>query len=1124
MGNFDFLKAEWPEIAGNAARAESALSNDPIAACVYSRRVAELVVAATYDLKQLPDAYRDDLSARINSLDFKRVAPERVRAKLDAIRRYGNTAAHPGGRRLQLGQPRACLDELFHVLVWFGLNYTTTPGTVPVNSRFDADLAKQSAPLPRAEVARIVAQFEQTDQARAAELEASVSKAAELENELAELRAQLATAQQVQGVTDTHDYDEATTRTRLIDLQLAEAGWPLDQARDREYPVTGMPNNSGDGFVDYVLWGDDGLPLAVVEAKRTTASEQRGQQQAKLYADCLEGRFGRRPVIFYTNGIRTWLWDDQSYPPRAIQGFLTKDELELAIQRRTTRLDLATRAVDSAIAGRYYQSRAIKAIGQSFDQKQRAALLVMATGSGKTRTVIALTKQLMDAGWVKRVLFLADRTALVKQAANAFKNHLPGVTTVNLVTERGEQGRVYVSTYPTMLNLIQQADGERRFGPGYFDLVVIDEAHRSVYAKYGAIFDYFDSLLVGLTATPKDEVDHNTYRLFQLEDGVPTDAYGLDEAVKDGYLVPPRGLSVGTKFTRRGIKYADLSDDEKDAWDALDWGEDGAPDEVGAEELNRFLFNADTVDKVLGQLMSDGHKVAGGERLAKTIIFAKSQQHAEFIEERFNLGWPQYAGHFARVITHSSPYAQSLIDDFATPDKAPHIAISVDMLDTGIDIPAVANLVLFKMVRSKSKFWQMLGRGTRLCPDLYGPGQHKTDFFVFDYCGNLEYFGADLPGSEGSLQKSLTQRIFEARVELIRALTDHPSEADLRAATTTTLHDFVAGMTFDNVLVRPHWEVVEKYQSAERWHGLSADDAREAISLGGLPSTAEVEAAAEKAKRFDLIILKRQVAQLTGDAATAEKSKRQVQEIAEILLTKANIAMVTEQAPLLESLLSDEWWEGVSPSSLEVVRKRIRGLMQLIEPTTRARLYTDFTDENSAAVEVELPGTTPGTDFERFRAQALSYLRSHEDNLSLQRLLRNKPLTQDDLTSLEGMLVQAGGTRTDLHWADEQSGGLGLFIRSLVGLDRSAAKEAFAQLLNRGGFNVIQIRFIDLMVDELTHTGIMEPGRLFEAPFTDTAPTGPTSIFPEQDVADIVTILRDVKRRAQPLGSGSATA
>lgn len=285
-----------------------------------------------------------------------------------------------------------------------------------------------------------------------------------------------------------------------------------------------------------------------------------------------------------------------------------------------------------------------------------------------------------------------------------------------------------------------------------------------------------------------------------------------------------------------------------------------------------------------------------------------------------------------------------------------------------------------------------------------------------------------------------------------------------------------------------------------------------------------MEAAADKAKRFDLIILKRQVAQLTGDAATAEKSKRQVQEIAEILLTKANIAMVTEQAPLLESLLSDEWWEGVSPSSLEVVRKRIHGLMQLIEPTTRARLYTDFTDENSAAVEVELPGTTPGTDFERFRAQTLSYLRSHEDNLSLQRLLRNKPLTQDDLTSLEGMLVQAGGTRTDLHWADEHSGGLGLFIRSLVGLDRSAAKEAFAQLLNRGGFNVIQIRFIDLMVDELTHTGIMEPGRLFEAPFTDTAPTGPTSIFPEQDVAEIVTILRDVKRRAQPLGSGSATA
>ena len=251
-----------------------------------------------------------------------------------------------------------------------------------------------------------------------------------------------------------------------------------------------------------------------------------GQQQAKLYADCLEQQFGRRPVIFYTNGYQHWIWDDAAgYPPREVQGFYTRDELELMVQRRHTRLPLAGAAVNTAIVERPYQVRAIKAVGEAFDAKQREALLVMATGSGKTRTVIALVEQLMKANWVKRVLFLADRKALVNQATNAFKAHLPAATTVNLVTEKVTDGRVYVSTYPTMLNLINEVDeAGRRFGPGYFDLIVIDEAHRSVYAKYGAIFDYFDGMLVGLTATPKDEVDHNTYRLFHLEDGVPTDA------------------------------------------------------------------------------------------------------------------------------------------------------------------------------------------------------------------------------------------------------------------------------------------------------------------------------------------------------------------------------------------------------------------------------------------------------------------------------------------------------------------------------------------------------------------------------------------------------------------------
>src|SRR5688572_9570514 len=378
----------------------------------------------------------------------------------------------------------------------------------------------------------------------------------------------------------------------------------------------------------------------------------------------------------------------------------------------------------------------------------------------------------MRCNWVKRVLFLADRRALVRQAVRAFAKHLPSSSPVNLVTEKEAEGRIFVSTYPTMMGLIDDtADGQRRFGVGHFDLVIIDEAHRSVFQKYRAIFDYFDSLLVGLTATPKDEVDRNTYGLFDLENGVPTDAYSLEEAVRDGFLVPPQAVSVPLKFQREGIKYDELSEEDKDQWDALEWDDEGTvPDRVEAEAVNKWLFNKDTVDKVLEHLMTRGLKVAGGDRLGKTIIFAKNQEHAKFIADRFNANYPHYKGEFARVITFKTEYAQSLIDNFSNKEKAPHIALSVDMLDTGIDVPEIVNLVFFKLVRSKTKFWQMVGRGTRLCPELFAPGQDKQCFYLFDYCQNLEYFSQNPETTDGASAASLGKRLFTTRLELIGEL------------------------------------------------------------------------------------------------------------------------------------------------------------------------------------------------------------------------------------------------------------------------------------------------------------------------------------------------------------------
>jgi type I restriction enzyme R subunit len=1137
--NFAFLQAVgWRETYADCARAESYALSDPRAACIYARRAAEQVVDYLYDVLQLPVPFANELSARINDAGFKAETGIGIVAKLNVIRRLGNSAAHDQ-QPIAPQQALDALKELHHVMLWAAFHHSTNPSAAPMNSKFDPALAKKAAPLTRAEVAQLAQKFAEQDAAHAKALAAKDEDSAAKDARIAELVAQIAAVQAGNNLVDNRDYGEAKTRDNVIDPLLAEAGWPLADARDREYPVTGMPPDGGAGYVDYVLWGRDEMPLAVVEAKRTSRSPQEGQHQAKLYADCLEKKFGRRPVIFYTNGVEHWLWDDAAgYPPREVAGFYTRGELELLTHRRHARKPLAEAVIDSGIVERHYQHHAIRAVDEVFEDKRRRALLVMATGAGKTRTVIALVKQLMEAGWVKRVLFLADRTALVKQAAGAFTEHLPSVTTVNLLKEKNPDGRVFVSTYPTIMNLINDmSSGRALFGPGSFDLVVIDEAHRSVYQKYRAIFSWFDSLLVGLTATPKDEVDHNTYRLFHLQDGLPTDAYSLDDAVKEKFLVPAVGVAVGTKFIRQGIRYADLSEEEKDEWDALEWGEDGPPDEVSSDELNRFLFNEDTVDQVLATLTDRGHKVCDGDRLGKTIVFAKNQRHAEFIQQRFDIQYPEYAGHFARVITHGTSHVDSLIDDFKTPDKAPHIAISVDMLDTGIDVPEVLNLVFFKQVRSNTKFWQMIGRGTRTCNDLFGPGRDKENFYVFDFCGNLEFFGAGgMSSSQGSTQKSLNQWLFETRlgvlVELDVQHTGESSEAPegsgdqtehgLRWDTARQLHTTVAGMNLDNFLVRPHRRLVERYSEWSGWSKVTVENAAEiAGSLAGLPS-GNIDHN-ENAKRFDLLILRRQLAQLQGDTAAMERIREHVQAIAAGLVGK-EIPVVRAQHRLLEEVASDEWWVDVTLPMLEVARRRLRGLLQFLVKELRNPIYTSFQDELSDSRIVVLPAFTPGTDMERFRAKAAAYLKAHQDHVALQRLRRNKALTPDDLAALEKMLLDSGvADPQSIVKAAEEKHGLGLFIRSLVGLDRQAAMEAFSTFLDGKQFTANQIHFVNLIIDDLIANGVVEPGRLYESPYTDLTIRGPQAMFTEDQIATIVNILDTVRDNALP-SDGAASA
>lgn len=1133
MSNFAFLKQpEWDFLFEASSKAEGMANNDARASCFYARRTLEFAVAWMYSHdKSLRTPYQDNLSAFIHEPSFQQAVGNALFTKALLIKDLGNMAVHDNKRMAPVDALNAT-RELFHFCYWLARTYGRTSRPSP-SLTFSIDLLPKASTVP----AQTLAQLQKLEvelQARDQKLSTLLADKAALNEELKKLQEEVAAAKKVNTAQpDTHDYSEAETRKAYIDILLKEAGWQLNPATNFEVEVTGMPNNEGKGFVDYVLWGDDSKPLALIEAKRTTKSPSVGQQQAKLYADCLEQMYGQRPVIFYSNGYEHWLWDDASYPPRPVQGFYKKPELELAIQRRSSRKKIAAAVINKEIIERHYQTRAVRRVGATFEvDNQRKSLLVMATGAGKTRTVIALADVLMRCNWAKRVLFLADRVALVNQAVNAFKKHLPDSSPVNLVTDKNTEGRVFVSTYPTMMGLIDDVSNEqRRFGVGQFDLIIIDEAHRSVYQKYRAIFDYFDSLLVGLTATPKDEIDHNTYGLFDLEDGVPTDAYGLDEAVADGHLVPPVAISVPLKFQREGIKYDDLTDEEQEEWDAKEWNEEGVPpDEVGAEALNKWLFNEDTVDKALATLMTKGQKVAGGDRLGKTIVFAKNNDHADFIAKRFDINYPHYNGHFARVVTYKTEYAQSLIDDFSNKEKMPHIAVSVDMLDTGIDVPEVVNLVFFKVVRSKTKFWQMVGRGTRLCPDLFAPGEDKKNFFIFDYCQNLEFFSQNPEFKDGSSTEPLSTRLFKARLQMVAELDakledgqkstespptpygGHLTEIELRAEVAGLLHQNVAAMKLDNFVVRPKRQWVEKFAKAEGWTKLGPEDFNQLVTnVVGLPT--ELSDEDEEAKRFDMLVLRSQLAilQAKPDFATL---KEKIQALASALEEQTAIPSIKAEMVLIQAVAGDEWWEDVTVPMLETVRKRLRALIKLIPKGQKKIVYTNFEDELGEITTIDLPQVTAGLNMAKFKEKARQFLREHESHLSLQRLRRNQPLTPSDLAELEKMLIEAGGSKALIDEATEQNHGLGMFIRSLVGLDREAAMQAFSNFISGTTSTPNQIEFIDLIVQELTLNGVMDSDRIFDSPFTDINSKGPLGIFPKATVTQIMQVLDEIKQRA----------
>jgi type I restriction enzyme, R subunit len=1128
--NFDFLKEQFPQIYTHATHTESMAYSAPRASCFYARFTLEQAVLWLYDNDAyLQPPYDNNLGALIHEQTFKDNLKPGLFPKVRAIHKVGNLAAHSSSQITTKDSLRI-VEDLFHFLYWLWRYYSVRSPLAPLTKGgieivFNRNLIphpEAQTDLSREQLVELEVKLSQADEMK----QIALNRQQQTENELNALKQEIAALkQQNEAIADCHDYHEADTRRYLLDILLQEAGWNLNHPDSTEYEVKGMPNNTGKGYVDYVLWGDDGKPLGLIEAKRTSSSPTKGKQQAKLYADCLEKKFNQRPIIFYSNGYNHWIWDDCTYPPREIPNFLQQDELERLIFRRSNRKSLDLVIPKPEIVGRTYQLEALKRITESFDQKNaRKALLVMATGTGKTRTAIALVDLLMRANWVKRTLFLADRNALLTQAFRNFKTHLPTVTPVNLIEDKkitsakdknASSANVILSTYPTMFNRItNQEDAEFYISPGYFDLVIVDEAHRGIYQKYQALFQYFDSLLVGLTATPRSEVHRDTYRVFDLEAGVPTFAYELQDAIADGYLVPSLGITVPFKFLRQGVKFNQLSEAEKEEYEEKFRDEETGeiPDEVNAAAINKWLFNKDTVERALLLLMEKGLKVESGDRLGKTIIFARNHAHAEFIVQRFDLNYPHLKGKFAQVIDSHNNYFQSLLDEFSEPKKEPTIAVSVDMLDTGVDIPEVVNLVFFKPVYSRVKFNQMIGRGTRLCPDLFGIAQHKEKFFIFDLCSNFDYFNQEIVEKEPKPAESLTAKLVKARLSLTQTIANQEaSPADnqqLRISLLDNLHQHVATMENDNFLVRKHLQQVEEFQKRDRWNQLTESDTKAiAESLAHLPNGLPKED--ELAKRFDLLCLNLQLS-ILKETKDFISLRDRLRDLLDRLELKQTIPMIKQQLTLIEEVQDESWWSDVTPMMIESIRLKIRDLVKFIDRTQQTIIVTDFRDELGEVVEVDVPLQQTGFSPYQYRKKVEAYIRQNENHIAIYKLKQNIPLTGVDLEELEEMLFssEAVESRDRFEQVYGKTMSLKLFIRKIVGLERNAAKAAFTQYLEVSNFSANQIRFVENIIDYLTQNGVMNPGLLYESPFTDLHDRGLDGVFNENDADSLVSIVR----------------
>lgn len=1119
MSNFGFLKTkkEYELFSLACMEAEKIYASAPAMCAVGCRKALELAVKWVYSAdKTMKMPYKDNLQSLIHEPSFRFAVDSNTWGKLPFIIKLGNLAVHTE-RSVQPSDALASLKGLFEFVQWIDYCY----GSDYQERVFDESL------IPTEKVAvdtRKIKEQESLLDEKEAEIEALRKQ---IEQMSAQYTAEKERHQQERSFKP-EDLSEFQTRKIYIDVDLKFMGWKFDGTDadvQEEYPVQGMAGVVGQmGYCDYVLFGKDGLPLAVIEAKRTSKDPNIGRKQAVLYADCLERKFGRRPMMFTTNGFETYYWDDQSGPQRKVSGVFSKEDLQKLMNRRAERQDLMSIPIDDKITDRYYQKEAIRAVCGQIEQGFRKHLLVMATGTGKTRTASSLTDVLSRSKWITNILFLADRTALVKQAKDDFKRYLPDMSLCNLCSNKDDRNaRIVFSTYPTILNAIDDTkskDGRQLFTPAHFDLIIIDESHRSIFKKYRAIFEYFDALMVGLTATPKTDVDRNTYDFFEMEHGVPTYAYDYETAVyQDHVLVPYYNYEVKTKFLDEGITYDDLSEEDKERYED-DFIEDGMmPDFIPSADLNKFVFNETTVDIVLQDLMERGIKVAGGDRLGKTIIFAQNKRHAEFILERFNKLYPKYHGSFAQRVICDDSYAQTIIDDFKQPEKEPHIAVSVDMMDTGIDVPECVNLVFFKKVRSKAKFWQMIGRGTRLCKGLScvdqidGVYTDKRRFLIFDYCGNFEYFREHKEGYEARETKTLSENIFGKQIKIVMALQESTFAGEdyqvWRNELVETCHKQVVELNPELISVKLRMQYVEKYKKRDVFLSINEGDKGELLTqIAPLVQSKETD---EFAKRFDNFMYGLILAHIEQMPAF-KYAKKQLCDTASLLERKANIPQIKEKLPLLQEIHTDAFWNANDILLFEKVRRELRGLIRFLDEDDggQKRIITKLTDpiiDSQEGVQLDI-----AYDFEDYRAKVNRYVNEYGNTMAIYKLTHNIPLDTGDYQELERVLTSELGSKEDYkrEFGDTP---FGLLIRKIAKLDHETAMQAFSAFINDQSLNQKQITFVKKIINHIELNGYMENvSELTKPPFDK--PVSFIKLFDAKTRTALIATINQIRENA----------